>query len=133
MANFVIKNGAGVWWPVMVAVAIDGGNVEQQTFEVKFKRLDVAGIEAARQLQDPAWVAATILDWRGVHIGDDGQLPFNAENVDVLLAQPNLAAALGTAWAAFVSAQPETRLGNSEASPAGGPAAAAPTAATPAT
>ena len=126
MADFIIKTGAGVWWPVIVMQGIDGGVVaEAGRFDIKFRRVARSEIEAIRALDDAAFVARVATAWRGVIDGDGMALPFTPTGIAQALDVMGVAEAIGTAWGKFVAGIAETRLGNSEASPAGGPAAAA--------
>lgn len=128
MSNFRFVKNAAVWWPVTIDVPTDGGTVEQQRFELKFKRMTVPESQGLNDLNAIDFLKAVAIDWRGVE--DDGKpVPFTPENAVLLLDQQvGLAAAVVNAWTKFWFAEPETRLGNSEPSPAGGPAAAAETA-----
>ena len=127
MSNFRFVKNAAVWWPVTVDVPADGGTVEQKRFELKFKRLKVSEIEEIRQLGNVDFVLRTAVDWRG--LDDEGKaVPFGASTIAEIMDEPGVAEAIGRAWGSFLTATPETRLGNSGPSPAGGPAAAAETA-----
>lgn len=126
MANFRITPDAGAWWPVRFNQGIDGGHVEEVAFDLKFRRMTSS--EAAKVIKetDADFVLAVATAWRGV-TGNDGPVAFDRTQVALAVDLPGVAEAIGRAWAAFISATPETRLGNFEPSLAGGPAAAAET------
>lgn len=127
MSNFVIKKGATAWWPVSWAEPVDGGETVQCRIELKFRRLSKE--EAATVVtEDAAFIRFVATDWR--HITDEAgrPAPFDEENVTEMAARPAFSIAVAEAFGAFTQALPETRLGNSDPSPAGGPAAGVKTA-----
>lgn len=128
-APYVIKAGAATWWPVKWNEPADGGQVVEQQIEMKFRRVSPARFEELREAsssKDDIWfINAIAADWRGV-ADEDGPLAFTEANVRRMLEIQGWALAVGTAFAKCHFAQAETRLGNSEGSPAGGPVAAAP-------
>jgi hypothetical protein len=129
MSNFVIKKGATTWWPVSWAEPVDGGETVQCRIEMKFRRLSVEESKAGQpQPGDLGFIKWVAVDWR--HITDDAgrAAPFDDETLIEMVARPAFMIAVGEAYNAFLLALPETRLGNSDPSPAGGPAAGAKTA-----
>jgi hypothetical protein len=128
MSNFRFVKNAAVWWPVRWQLAIDGGRTEEVSIELKFQRVRVSEIEEIRALENVDFVLRTAADWRGVLDEAGKPAPFERELVGQLMDQPGVAEAIGRAWGGFLTATPESRLGNSVPSPAGGPAAAAETA-----
>lgn len=123
MANFRIVRSAAVWWPVIWQEAADGGGVEECRIEVKFKRLTISQFKAFETKEIAEVLAEVALDWRGIDDDAGRPVPFTPEAVAQLLDMPNLPSALAIAWGRCFAAMPETRLGNSGPSPAGGPAA----------
>lgn len=137
MSAFRIVKGAGTWWPVTWAEPLDGGEVAECQIEVKFRRHPWERVDELYKLGNHQFAAEVALDWRGIE--DDAGRPapmFGSEGssdaLTEMLSRPAFAVALGAAYVAFLRAQPETRLGNSAASPAGGPAAGGSTDAAPA-
>lgn len=124
MASFLIKVGASVWWPVHVNVPADGGTVETVTFDIKFRRYGLAQGATFSGMTDAEFITAVAIDWRGVVDHDSAPLAYTPTNVAKVLDVPGCAEAIGAAFRSCFHAAPETRLGNSEPSPAGGPAAA---------
>lgn len=129
MSNFVIKKGATTWWPVSWAEPVDGGDTVKCRIELKFRRLGVeeskAGAPQAGDLGFIKWVAS---DWRDITDDAGRAAPFDDETLIEMVARPAFMIAVGEAYNAFLLALPETRLGNSDPSPAGGPAAGVATA-----
>lgn len=93
--------------PVVVRVANNKGVVEESKFTATFKRLPIPELDAmalARGDGAPGRsafivdeVRAVLEDWSGVN-GPDGALPFNAENVELMLLIPQAVRALHAAF-----------------------------------
>jgi hypothetical protein len=129
MSGFRFVKDAAVWWPVRWQEPADGGETVEASIELKFRRLGVSEAEALTSLSNLEFVSAAATDWRGALDGEGKPVPFSKEWVAAWLDIPPVAAAVAASWARFLSAQPEIRVGNSAASPGGGPGEAAPTAA----
>lgn len=127
MSGFVIVKGATTWWPVRWNVPVDGGGVQEVGFEMRFKRL---GITAFNGLQKqpgdevtPEFAEQIATDWRGITDDAGRPVPFDGHGRAAMFDVPFVPGAIYQAWQNCFTATPETRLGNSEASPAAGPAA----------
>jgi hypothetical protein len=129
---FTIQKRPAHWWPVSVAVPVDGGKVETQTFELKLLRPGNAEWQETWKLApDGAGIVTTltdrqlfdryVVDWRAIRNEAGEAVPFKPEHVDALLDTPGVPAAFGTALGNFFRGMPETVAGNSAASPGGGP------------
>ena len=137
MAFRIVKDATS-WWTVKWNGVDDDGQVVEQSLELRFARLGNAEFMAMfgpdNTTENQALWNRVVRGWRGLQdeAGTDIAWPNDAA-VDALLDTANFPAALGLAYMAFMRALPETRLGNSSPSPAGGRAAADPTAAPEAT
>lgn len=129
MSNFVIKKGATAWWPVKWLEPTEEGDLLPVAIDMKFRRLSVEqsrnGADEPGDLGFIKWVAT---DWRKITDDAGRPAPFDDENLLEMVARPAFMVAVGEAFNAFLLALPETRLGNSDPSPAGGQAGAAKTA-----
>lgn len=89
------------FYPVRVAVlAEENGAVLEHTFDAQFKRFSQQEIDdiKANIKTDADIVRKAMIGWRGVEGADGSPLPFNAENLDRLLADNGMAFALCKAW-----------------------------------
>ncbi|WP_194745720.1 hypothetical protein [Thermaurantiacus tibetensis] len=128
-------------WPVRVPVVGEDGEVREEVARLRFERVGqaeferlfapVEGEEAARA-QLRALFDRVVRGWEDVVDEAGAPVSFSAEAAERLLDFPGFAPAFVRAFCAFHAAQPEVREKNSAPSPAGGQAAAGPTAATPA-
>ena len=125
MSKFVFVKDATTWWPVQWNEPVDGGGVAPHSIELRFKRTPWGPeVDALYKLDNAAFIRAVATDWRGIE--DDAGRPVPFDNSDVvadMAARPDFGEALGAAYITFLRAVPETRLGNSSASLAGGPVA----------
>lgn len=88
-------------YPVKVAVlAEENGAVLEYSYNARFKRLSQAEIDDIKSnvKTDADIVRKVMIGWQGVEDADGSQLPFNAENLDRLLADNGMAFALCKAW-----------------------------------
>ena len=143
-APFKIVKNAGTWWPVSWAEPLDGGDVASWRIEVKFRREPWSAFEELFALAGLAFCQRVALDWRGITDDADRPAPLwanpdapaaerlGSDALAEMLSRPAFTEALGATYLAFLRAVPETRQGNSAASPAGGPAAGGSTGAPPA-
>jgi hypothetical protein len=128
MSNFRFVKDATTWWPVRWLEPIDGGSAIEVGIELRFVRKPWDELTAVYQMTNFDFITHVARDWRGITDDADRPVPFAAEPLAELCQRPNFGEAIGAAYVAFLRALPETRLGNFEASPAGGPEAAAKTA-----
>jgi hypothetical protein len=132
MSGFRFEKNATVWWPVRWAEPVDGGTTREVSIELRFRRLKDEEMGELLKLPLIDFLPAAANDWRGIADADGVAVPFEPQWQREWLSIPAVAEALVQAWLACQRAEPETRLGNFAASPAGGPAAAGPTADQPA-
>jgi len=100
-----------VFWPVTIAVPMDGGEVEEFTFEIKFRILDTdefqkkypafsANIEDIKDLpaRGKAFWADVVTDW--LHVSDEKgkELKFTKARFEQLLKKPYTGRALHKAY-----------------------------------
>lgn len=132
---FVIVKGATTWWPVKWNVPVDGGGVQEVGFEIRFKRIGIDEFQAlakqASAMVDETFLTAVATDWRGITDDAGRPVPFDAAGRTAMLDVPFVPTAIANAWQRFFMAVPETRLGNSDPSPAAGPVEATVTAEAP--
>lgn len=122
---FVLMKEPRVWWPVTVQKPVDGGAVEEERFEAQFLLIGQDEIEAVSGATggQKAMLARVLVGWRGVAQQDKGELPFTAENRDLVIDVPYVRRALGRA---FLNAAYGAKEKNSGTPPSDGPAAASP-------
>ena len=122
MSGFVFTRGATTWWPVKWNEPADGGAVVEQSMELRFKRTAWDKIDALYQQDNFDFLKAVATDWRDI-VDDAGRpVTFDDDAIGEMTNRPAFAEAIGATYIAFLRALPETRLGNSATSPAGGPA-----------
>ena len=118
-----------VWWPVTVATPADDGNVDEQTFSLKFRVRDVDG---NRQLLASAPAMATgdagekplsetyadfveqlATDWKDVaEEGAKDPLPFSRSNLVEVMKVPGAFMAVLEAYRGCSLGEKATRAGN---------------------
>tara|TARA_B100001939_G_C16922229_1_gene609933 strand:+ start:704 stop:1069 length:366 start_codon:yes stop_codon:yes gene_type:complete len=100
-----------VFWPVTIAVPMDGGEVEEFTFECKFKVLNTdefqdkypafaANINDIKDLpaRERAFWSDVVTDWRQVSDEKGKELKFTKARFEQLLKKPYTARALHKAY-----------------------------------
>lgn len=127
MAAFKIVKNATHWWPVRWNEPVDGGQVVEQSLEMRFRRLPLKAARECFTLTDIEFIMRVATDWRDIVDDAERPVPFDDEFIREMVGRPAFMIAMGQAFMAFISGMPETRLGNSVPSPAGGQAAAAET------
>lgn len=123
------------WWPVVMKVSVDGGQVEEQRFELRYVRLGRAEFNelwranteghTSEQVRDHnrKLFDASVVAWRGLEDEHGTPARFEGELIDQLLDEPGFPEAFSLSYLSFWSALPEMIQGNSAPSPAGGPQA----------
>lgn len=116
------------WWPVKFNGVTEEGDVIENQFELRFNRhdeeefhalmKDIGGMidapEAGKGFVEAAlpFARRMFTDWRGV-AGENGEaLPFNDENLALLVKQPGVWSAIGNAYRGCRAAEGEIRKGN---------------------
>lgn len=101
---FVLSKAKSYSWPVSFDLPVDGGQHEEQTFDVQFKRMPQSWIADISQKMDAdevkSWDVAReiVIGWSGI-TGDDGKdIPFSQKAFDQLLDVPTVAVAIVTAF-----------------------------------
>lgn len=110
MAFVLQPKSEGFHYPILLSVVSDSGSVMTQKFEFKFKRVSRSKLNALQKAQEQMNEAETQADslerdtdyvmdiaegWRYVDGPDGKELPFNRENVHLLLDNyPNAASAI---------------------------------------
>lgn len=100
---FKVNRSETFSWPVAVAMPVDGGKYDRHTFDVTFKRLTRAEVEALREKLldasgDPAHAARGIVTgWSGVE-DDTGPIPFSDEAFTRVLDIQGVAASIMAAF-----------------------------------
>lgn len=124
MGKFVFVRGAVTWWPVKWFEPADGGVTVENTIQLRFKRTPWGEeVDALYKLDVVPFIEAVATDWRGIIDDADRPVAFEADAIAEMAGRPAFGEAVGAAYLEFLRAVPATRLGNSEASLAGGPAA----------
>lgn len=128
-------------WPVRWNVVNKQGEIVEQTVTLDLLRIDAKefneifngpapdSLDAMYAHSESAF-RRVVRGWSGV-LANGKPLPFEEQNWPKLIYFPGFAGALSAAYTRFFFAQAEDRGKNSDTSPAGGPATAAPTPATP--
>lgn len=132
--TFVLVDKPAHWWPVTWNSPADGGTVTSNTIELKFIRVGAEEfVKISTAISDGMSAEEVkaynvdlfrrlVVDWRKIVLPNGEPVPFK----DEFIAQMSDVGGFGEAWATaygrFWKAIPETVLGNSEPSPAGGPA-----------
>lgn len=100
---FKITKSDTFTWPVDVSLPVDGGRFEASTFDVTFKRLPAAEIEAlsARLIEKPMEatdaVRGLVVGWSGIE-DDGGPIPFSQAALDRVLEIQRVAPAVMDAF-----------------------------------
>ena len=116
---FVITRNPRSWWPVTVPGVTDAGDPLEQSFRMRFRLLDedaaleidreISGLGAREDVDQlkPSEVTADVImkiaeDWSDVEIeqegGDKVSLPFNRDNVALVMKAPNVFASTMRAY-----------------------------------
>lgn len=121
-----------VWWPVTVAVPADDGNVEEQSFSLRFRVRDVDGnreLLASAPAIGPGdagekplsesyadFVLQLATDWKDVESeersGPDAMLPFCRPNLIEVMKVPGTFMAVLEAYRSCSLGEKATRTGN---------------------
>lgn len=119
-----------VWWPVTVATPADDGNVDEQTFSLKFRVRDVDGnreLLASAPTMAPSgtadkpqlsesyadFVLQLATDWKDVaEEGAKDQLPFSRANLIDAMKVPGAFMAVLEAYRSCSLGEKATRAGN---------------------
>lgn len=126
---FRLMSERTAWWPVVFAGVSEEGEVVENRIELRFRILgedEFAAFQARAGEMDLGDAAAgapvsarvcevllpIVADWRGVGAENGEALPFHADAFARLINLPNVGAAIGRAYTACRTAQPETRTGN---------------------
>lgn len=112
---FKLQRTPGYWWPVKVSFPVDGGNWEEEDFEVRFPRFDQPALTALAEKiaggeKNAATVATSlVLDWRQV-VGADGTvIPYTTEAMANLCRLPGVPQAI---FEAFMQSHAKAAQGN---------------------
>lgn len=123
--TFIIVKNATTWWPVRWNVPVDGGGVTEVGFDMRFKRLGIAAFTALLEKEvDDSFLTEIATDWRGIADDAGRAVAFDADGRAAMLDVAFVPMAIAAAWQNCFAAAVETRQGNSEPSPADGPAKA---------
>lgn len=110
---FKLQKTPAYWWPVTVKFPADGGTWEEDTFEVKFPRLDREGIRTivaeAAKATTLAVLQRLVLDFKDVIAADGTALRHSSEALAQLDAMPGVAQAI---FNAFMASHEQAALGN---------------------
>lgn len=129
---FKVVSERKVWWPVKVAVPADGGNVDDQEFQLLFRVRDVDGNRellasapaigpgdtGAKPLSESyaEFVEQIATDWKDVESeersGPDGALAFNRSNLVQVMKVPGAFMAVLEAYRSCSLGEKATRAGN---------------------
>lgn len=119
-----------VWWPVRVTIPTDGGDVEEQSFSLKFRVRDVDGnreLLASAPAMAPSgtadkpqlsesyadFVLQLATDWKDVaEEGAKDQLPFSRANLIDAMKVPGAFMAVLEAYRSCSLGEKATRAGN---------------------
>lgn len=118
-----------VWWPVTVAIPADDGDVEEQSFSLKFRVRDVDGnrellasapaMTASDAGEKPLsesyaeFVEQLATDWKDVEAEKDGdKLAFNRSNLVQVMKVPGAFMAVLEAYRSCSLGEKATRAGN---------------------
>lgn len=118
-----------VWWPVTVAIPADDGDVEEQSFSLKFRVRDVDGnreLLASAPAMTPSdggekplsesyaeFVEQLATDWKDVEAEKDGdKLAFNRSNLVQVMKVPGAFMAVLEAYRSCSLGEKATRAGN---------------------
>lgn len=132
---FTIVAKPRAWWPVSFLGVSEEGEIVTNTFEMQFFVLkvdevadfhikrDELGAAAQKRLEQAAgeitgsMVAVELVrliasNWRGVAIEDQGEVPWNDDNLRALLNVSNAFDAVLEAWRDCMNASPKIHAGN---------------------
>ena len=118
-----------VWWPVTVAVPADDGNVEEQSFKMRFRVRDVDGnreLLASTPAIGPddadekplsesyaEFVEQLATDWKDVEDEErGGQLGFNRQHLIMVMKVPGAFMSVLEAYRSCSLGEKATRTGN---------------------
>lgn len=125
--SYCIVSQPRAWWPVIFPGVTEDGQVIENRFELRFfihdedRALELAKeadeYDTAREdlaLSEKAALFAEKLasDWRDVLAENKEPLPWNSENLRLLVKQPGVFKAICRAWISCRNATPEIRQGN---------------------
>lgn len=88
-----------VWWPVSVRFPADGGKIEAQAFEARFRIVPASRFNALMQAGPAELLGEVVEGWRGVSDQDGTPIAFDRATLAMLLDVPFVAAALSEAYA----------------------------------
>lgn len=100
---FSISQKPSYFWPVVVNLPTDGGQVSKQTFDAEFKRITQSRVEEMRSLveknemTDIDLVKEVMIGWKGV-TDNDVEVVFSDTNLDLVLQIPSVAGAIVVAF-----------------------------------
>lgn len=126
---FKVVSERKVWWPVKVAVPADGGNVEDQEFQLLFRVRDIDGnrellasapaIGSGNAVEKPLsesyaeFVEQLATDWKDVESDQgSGTLTFNRSNLIQVMKVPGAFMAVLEAYRSCSLGEKATRSGN---------------------
>jgi hypothetical protein len=129
MIMFKVVSERQVWWPVKVAVPMDGGDIEEQSFQMLFRVRDVDGnrelLASAPAIGGPEadakplsesyaeFVERLATDWKDVESGDGGGvLSFSRTNLVQVMKVPGAFLAVLEAYRGCSLGEKATRSGN---------------------
>lgn len=110
-----LKTSESFWWPVTVAIPLDGGKFDQQTFDVQFRRLGVDAVTsfieriAKGEMSPAAGVRELVTGWRGI-VDGDADVPFSETALAQVLDIPGVGPAILSAFREAMRG--EARRGN---------------------
>jgi hypothetical protein len=106
---FILNETHEYDWPVEVEVPQDGGSFARQRFTARFRVLGRAAVQAALdEGGDDALVRAVTTGWNADEVrveeaGGHRPLPFTAENLSRIVANPFVRAAMVNAYLGSIS------------------------------
>jgi Phage tail assembly chaperone len=114
MAFTLSPKTEGFWYSILLPVVVESGTSQVQKFEFKFKRVSRSKLDELQKQQelmndsstqpnslerDTDYVMDIAEGWRYVNGPDGTELPFNRENVHLMLDNyPNAASAIVSAF-----------------------------------
>lgn len=132
---FKLVKRPAYWWPVIMRQPVDGGQVKEERFELRYVRpsrtefqerwgVDTSGFtpEQVRK-HNRALFDDYVKAWKDLADEHGNPARFDDETIEQLLVEPGFVEAWSLSFVSFYQAAPEMILGNSETSPAGGPEA----------
>lgn len=115
------------WWPVIFPGVTEEGQVIENKFELRFfihdedraeelareaDTLDNMSGELSLSERACVFTESLACDWRGVLAENKEPLPWNSDNIRLLVKQPGVFKAICRAWISCRNATPEIREGN---------------------